>query len=141
MTREVMWANPEDELQEVADMMDEQGVRHMPVLLGTELVGILSDRDILKVMEYHLGETEVPKMTVGEVMSRDLVTCAPAASIAAVAATMVENKIDALPVVQYGSLVGLITSTDMLEILSQSAGDLTDLAIPIQYKLRRFAQV
>jgi acetoin utilization protein AcuB len=105
-------------------LMEERRIRHLPITRDGELVGIVTDRDIrlnlpspatsLSVWEvnYILG-----RLTVGEVMTRTLVVIGPERDIAAAARLMVDHRIGALPVVDGGRLVGLITETDLLRAL------------------------
>jgi acetoin utilization protein AcuB len=119
MTREVVVVPPELGLDAAWRIMQRRRIRHLPVTHGGELVGILSDRDILvRSTLSDDGAVVVPPSTVGEAMTPSPVTCEPSTSVADVVRVMTERKIDSVPVVTpLGSLVGLVTSTDLLLLL------------------------
>jgi acetoin utilization protein AcuB len=113
----------------------------MPVVEGQRLVGIVSDRDILLRAVAMRDDIVVPDVSVSEVMSRDVLTCNTESQIGHVAATMLEHKIDCLPVVNQGELVGLITSSDLMEILCASASGVCHQVIPVNFKIHHYPQV
>lgn len=120
MTRHVVWVDPEYNLADAAELMKEWNIRHLPVVANNQVVGVLSDRDVLLRSSLDADGCVVVDngSSVGEVMSPDPHTCSPRNSVGNLAATMVERKIDSLPVVDdSGELLGLVTSTDLLEIL------------------------
>jgi CBS domain-containing protein len=105
-------------------LMADRRIRHLPVTQDGELVGIVTDRDVrlnvpspatsLSVWEVnHI----LARLTVGEVMTRTLITIGPDRDIAAAARLMLDHRIGALPVLEAGRLVGLVTETDLLRAL------------------------
>lgn len=120
MTRDVLWVDPEFSLHDAAEIMKEWEIRHLPVMESGKLIGILSDRDVLlRTTLAHDGATSVAQLPVRLAMTPDPIFCKPTSSIAHVALTMVGNKIDSLPVVDDdGELVGLITSSDLMDLLA-----------------------
>jgi CBS domain-containing protein len=108
-------------------------VRHLPVLEDGRVVGIVSQRDLLaaslsKALDFEARDrrTFLRSVDVGEVMSREVVTIAPEASLADAAALMLGRRIGCLPVVKPdGTLVGLVTETDLLRAAFLPDGDLT----------------
>lgn len=119
MTRNVVWVDPELSLAEAASLMEEWNIRHLPVIADNHLVGMLSDRDVLlRSTLQEDGEVVVEEKSVGEAMTPDPFTCSTTSTLGSVAAAMVERKIDSFPVLDDdGDLAGLITSTDLLEML------------------------
>ncbi len=104
-------------------------IRHLPVVEGDRLVGIVSDRDLKKAApspfdrdtaEEYLRLTSA--VTIKEVMSKEVVTIYSHAPIEEAASLMFRKRIGALPVVQDGRLVGIITETDVLGVLTEMMG-------------------
>jgi acetoin utilization protein AcuB len=118
MTREVIAVIPELPLSAAWRLMERKRIRHLVVVRAGELVGILSDRDVLlHARPGKGGDLDVPNEPVGAVMSPAPVTCEPSTSVAELARVMTERKIDAVPVLSGTRLVGLVTSTDLLLLL------------------------
>lgn len=121
MTREVIVVPPELSLDAAWRIMKRERIRHLPVVRGGALLGILSDRDVLvRASLGPNGEVIVPKDLVGVAMTASPATCLPTTPIADLVRVMTERKIDAMPVVageDDGRLVGLVTSTDLLLLL------------------------
>jgi acetoin utilization protein AcuB len=104
-------------------------IRHLPVVEGDRLVGIVSDRDLKKAAPSPFDRDTAEEfvrftsaVTVKEVMSKEVVTTSPHCPIEEAAALMFEKRIGALPVVQEGRLVGIITETDVLEAFVEAMG-------------------
>lgn len=121
MRLEVVTVPPELPVEGAHALMLKRGVRHLPVVSGRRLAGIVSDRDVLLVSgRLKNGKYVYPTLTVGEVMSLAPVSAAPATPVAEMAKAMVTSKIDCLPVVTGDNeLLGLVTSTDLLLILTE----------------------
>ena len=138
MTRNVVCVSEDDQLETARDLMQEWDIRHLPVTRGEDLVGIVSDRDVLMhLRQGDDGDWEVPEMSVGDVMTAKPLTCSPADTISHVATVMMENKIDSVPVLEDdGSLVGLITSSDLIELLKEKDVLDSSRTIPWSYQIR-----
>ena len=120
MTRDILCIAPADDLDAAHQLMSHHAIRHMPVLDGDELVGILSDRDVLLRSTRGRWGVTVPRTPVANAMSKSPIVCSPGSQIADVADLMLDNKIDCVPVLDESrKLVGLITSSDMLELLRE----------------------
>ena len=118
MTREVISIPPELSLQIAWGIMLEFRVRHLPVVEDRKLIGIISDRDVLRHGRMVAGELDATFDSVEVVMSRAPLTCSVQSSVSWLAEQMIGKKIDALPVVNNENhLVGLVTSTDLLALL------------------------
>jgi CBS domain-containing protein len=85
--------------------------RHLPVVDDGRLVGILSDRDLRRAV----GQRLPPSQPVAGFMVREVVTIDSSERATAAAAVMIEHKIGGLPVVQDGAVVGILSSTDLVE--------------------------
>jgi CBS domain-containing protein len=121
MTRDVVCVPPELPLARAWSLMKEMRVRHLPVVQHGALVGLLSDRDVLlRAVADSRGHALVDDGVVGEAMTMDVRTCHTSTSVSLIAQTMIDHKIDALPVVSEADrnkIIGLVTSTDLLWLL------------------------
>lgn len=89
--------------------MELGSIRHLPVLDHGKLVGIVSDRDLIR--------SRKRPTRVREVMSRDLVTTRPQSPAHTAASLMLDHRIGSVPVVDdNGALVGMVTLTDYVEV-------------------------
>jgi acetoin utilization protein AcuB len=110
--------------------MRDEKVRRLPVLNDKgELVGIVSERDLLYAspspatsLSIHEIHYLVSKITVGEVMTRDVITVSEYTPLEEAARIMADNKIGGLPVVRDGKLVGIITESDLFKIFIEILG-------------------
>ncbi len=124
--REIMTKRPvtleSDDILDLADDVMELGrIRHLPILECGRVVGVLSQRDLfhsalVKVLGFKQREQKdlMRTIRVRGVMSQPVVTILADASVKEAARLMVEKKIGCLPVVEGGSLIGLVTETDIL---------------------------
>ena len=135
MTRDVIWIQPDDDIGAAFELMTKLSIRHLPVIDGTVLVGMLSDRDVL--LRAHVkpdGSIDVPPVPAAQVMSHPVLTCGPDATVGEVAAMMIRNKIDSVPITQEdGELTGLVTSTDLLHLLLDGRDE---ELLPFEFHLR-----
>jgi CBS domain-containing protein len=130
MTRDVMVVPPELLVGAARKIMEHARIRHLPAVKEGRLVGILSDRDLLRL---EAGDLEGEAIPVSEAMTPAPITCSITTTISRVAQIMLEHKIDSIPVVDpSGHLVGLVTSSDLLQLLVESA---QVQALPFHYRL------
>jgi CBS domain-containing protein len=109
---EVLSVEPDTTVLDAAQRMNERGTGSVLVLEGGEVVGIFTERDLMRrVVATRCDPARTP---VREVMTRALVTCGPETGIEACARTMSEARIRHLPVLAAGRLAGLVTSGDVL---------------------------
>jgi CBS domain-containing protein len=130
MQRKVVTISAGDSLSTVEDIMTLGGVRHMPVVQGGSLVGVVSQRDLLRASLSTLtdfGRDErrafLNVVEIEKVMSAPPVTIGPGASVREAARVMASRKIGCLPVLEEGRLVGLITETDLLRHFAEAGGE------------------
>ena len=120
MTREVVTLSPQTTAGEALALCREMRIRHLPVVEDGALVGIVSDRD-LRSATPALGDPAraeaLGMIQVHEVMARDVTTALPDDPVEEAANAMRERKIGCLPVVEDGALVGIISSSDVMEAL------------------------
>jgi acetoin utilization protein AcuB len=122
MTRPASTIYPDALVRGAAELMRARKLRHLPVVdRGRRLVGIVTDRDLRQVMfapalqrrGINLAET-LKTLTVQDVMTRAVVTVSSGTEVREAARLMHERRIGALPVVDGGKLVGILTETDVL---------------------------
>jgi acetoin utilization protein AcuB len=108
--------------------MRKRALRHLPVVDPRgRLVGIITDRDLRQVVFMpalrnrvrEIGE-RLQTLTVSDIMTRTVVVVKPGARISEAARLMHDRKIGALPVVERGQVVGIITETDILAAFEEA---------------------
>ncbi len=118
MTTSVTIISPEATLAEARELMRAHRFRHLPVVENARLVGILSDRDILRAKRSAPLET----MAVSEAMTQKLWTADPATSILTAAELMAEYRVGCLPVLDENMrLQGIVSASDVMRCLSVHA--------------------
>ena len=110
-----------DRLSTVEDIMTLGGVRHMPVVHGGRLVGVVSERDLLRASLSTLNAFRSEErraflevVDISRVMSTPPIVVGPEATVEEAASLMADHKIGCLPVVEEDRFVGLLTETDLL---------------------------
>jgi acetoin utilization protein AcuB len=110
-------------------MMLEHRIRHLLVMDGTRLAGIVTDRDIrlnLPSPATSLSVWEInyllARMTVSSVMTKAVITVDPGRDAQDAARIMLDHKIGALPVVDAGTVVGIMTETDVMRAFAVGVG-------------------
>ena len=128
MTSPVAMISPEDTLNHVWTLMSEHRFRHVPVSEdGVHLKGILSDRDLLQHAPDITGKVTTrsqpaEQKTVSQIMTRVVLAAYPDIEIREVARTMFKERIGCLPLLDPdGSVVGIITRSDILRVLINNA--------------------
>jgi acetoin utilization protein AcuB len=117
MTRNPRVIQPEVTLAEAHRVMRRDHIRHLPVLRDLRLVGIVSDRELF---EHEAASGFDPdRVTVEEVMTRDVLTVAPQAELAEVAELMRARGCGSVVVVEHDRVVGIFTTSNALEALSE----------------------
>ncbi len=112
MTSPVMAINPDLQVDEAYKLMIRYGHSGMPIVRDGNLVGIITRKDLDKAHLHGFGTVEVR-----EFMTEGVITVHPGASISEAHRLMVFHNIGRLPVKEKGSLVGIVTRTDMLRAL------------------------
>lgn len=136
MTRNVVCIEADDSLIDAHQIMTEWEIRHLPVLSDRKLVGILSDRDVLIHASQGENGLEVPDRPVEDVMTPNPITCRATSDVSTIGETMIEHKIDCLPVVdEDGEIIGLVTSTDLIELLISKEPPSARRTLPFRYQV------
>jgi len=129
MTKDLVTATGEDLLIQARLKMQRGGFRRLPVVDDGQLVGIITDRDLRE----HTGYLD--RTAVKAVMSQKPVTVTPATTLEAAAQILLTRKIGGLPVVEKGRVVGLITTTDILQAFLDVMGASEETSTRIDFVL------
>lgn len=121
MKEKVVSISADDTLRIVGEIMQLGHVRHLPVVRQGQLVGVVSQRDLLRaslsnVMRLPQDEQSrfLEGVRISDVMTAPPISVGPDLSVRAAAGVMAEKKIGCLPVVADGTLLGIVTETDVL---------------------------
>ena len=115
MTRRVHTIGPEAPANDAWELMRRKQIRHLVVMTNSTIVGVLSDRD----MGGRPGAAVRNGRTVGDLMTRKVVSIGPTETIRAAANLMRGRTIGCLPVVDGGRLAGVITVSDLLTLVGR----------------------
>lgn len=132
MSEKIVTISADDSLFTVEEIMTLGGVRHIPVVRAGQLVGVVSQRDLLRaslsnLTHYGSGQRRafLEAVEIRRVMSEPPVTISPEALVGEAAAQMALRKIGCLPVLEGGALVGMLTETDLLQYFARGVGSTT----------------
>jgi predicted transcriptional regulator len=133
MSANVVTAPAQTTIEKMTRMIIQKGFRRMPVVQDGVLMGMVTASDIMKYMGSGEAFEKVVTGDIGEVMNlpikslikRNLVSTEMTADLGAAARKMVENDIGSLPVMDRGSLVGILTERDYVRALAENRGILT----------------
>jgi CBS domain-containing protein len=121
MVTELVTLHVAEQLSLASDIMNLARIRHLPIVEGERLVGIISQRDLFRaslasVMGYDYTATRnhLKTVSIKEAMVSDVITVEPETGIQEAGRIMLEKKIGCLPVVEDHRLVGIVTETDIL---------------------------
>lgn len=125
MTREVFTVGPEAGAGEAWGLCREHSIRHLPVVEGGKVVGIVSDRDLRDISpprDTQDQENALGYARVREIMTTDVITTHPLDTIEHAARVIQDHGFNCLPVVADGELAGIITSSDLVRTLVELIG-------------------
>lgn len=125
MTTNVVKINITDDLTKAEHLFKKYHIRHIPVVSGNIIVGMLSYTDLLRISfvdavdeDADVVDVTVYNMfTVEQVMTKKLVTISPETTIKEAAEILASHEFHALPVVHDQLLVGIVTTTDVIKYL------------------------
>ena len=127
MTRSLVTATPDTTVTDARALMARERIRHLLVTDGSRLVGIVTDRDIrlnlaspatsLSVWELNFL---LARLTVGQVMTKSLLVVDPDRDAREAARIMLDHRIGALPVLDAGRLVGILTESDLVRAFADA---------------------
>ena len=129
MKKDLVTITKDERMTVARKILKEKNIRHLPVVDGKKLIGLVTNMDIRKAEASPATSLEIrelhyllDKLTVGEIMTRNVITISPDISIEEATILLHDNKIGCLPVVEDGNLVGIITENDVMEILIEVLG-------------------
>ncbi|CAN1502721.1 CBS_pair_AcuB_like domain containing protein [Flavobacteriaceae bacterium] len=125
MTKNIIKLTISDDLTKAESLFKHHKIRHIPVVNGATIIGILSYTDLLRISfadaiddDEEVVDTTVYNMfTVEQVMAKKLITITPETTIKEAAEILASNEFHALPVCEDHLLVGIITTTDLIKYL------------------------
>jgi len=129
MTQDPVTTTPEELLVQARLKLQKGGFRRLPVVSDGQLVGIVSERDMREHAGY-LDRTEVKSA-----MSQKPITVTPATTVEAAAQLLLKQKIGGLPVLEKGRLVGMITTSDILQAFLDVMGASEEASTRIDFIL------
>ncbi|MGB0715260.1 MAG: CBS domain-containing protein [Phycisphaerae bacterium] len=115
-------------IPELARIMHDKEIRHLPVTVDRCLLGVISDRDVRRAIGRELvedaqaeasGQLKVWTTAAFEIMNKKVVTVTPEQSLLDASFLMTENSVGALPVVIGEELAGIVTDTDIIKVLAR----------------------
>jgi len=129
MQPHVTVVDPATPLSAVMRLLERRGLRHLPVVESGAVVGIVSDRDVKAALlsaatAFEGGELgkRVEELRAGQIMTQPVASIGPMFPVEEAARLMLSRRISALPVIEQGHLVGIVTETDILRLLVKAMG-------------------
>ena len=129
MNKNLVTIEKNERMTTAKKILQEKNIRHLPVVEGKKLVGLVTNMDIRKAEASPATSLEIrelhyllDKLTVQEIMTRNVITISPDISVEEATTLLHYNKIGCLPVVEDGNLIGIITEDDVMEMLIEVMG-------------------
>lgn len=121
MSIELRTLSEDNTLADAQKIMSDAHIHHIPITNGdNSLKGLVSHRDVLAATESQLSEATLAQnareVPVSEFMTRDVATVDPRANLRQAAIYLQKHKYGCLPVVEGGSLVGIVTDSDFVSV-------------------------
>ncbi|MCB0660795.1 MAG: CBS domain-containing protein [Saprospiraceae bacterium] len=123
MTKDPITVSTQNKLKDVYNIMKEHSIRHVPVVSGDELIGIISQSDIERVtyveegLDEHIRSAFIDMLRIDQVMTRNVNVLQVDDSIKEAAEILSMGSYHALPVLDEKKLVGILTTTDLINYL------------------------
>ncbi|MBJ7879145.1 CBS domain-containing protein [Gelidibacter salicanalis] len=125
MSVKIITLKKDDDLEKAEHLFKKHKIRHIPVVKGDAIIGMLSYTDLLRISfadavddtEDEIESLVYNMFTIEQVMVKNVVTVTSDTSIKDVAKILAKEEFHALPIVDDGSLVGIVTTTDLINFL------------------------
>ncbi|MGB5418462.1 HPP family protein [Algibacter sp.] len=126
MTKNIIAITPSEDLERAEVLFKRHKIKHIPVMANGVIIGMLSFTDLMRISFSETSDDTdsvdsvvYNSFTIEQVMAKDVVTVRSNASIKEVARILAERGFHALPIVDNGELVGIVSSTDLLYYLEK----------------------
>ncbi|WP_088340780.1 CBS domain-containing protein [Robiginitalea sediminis] len=125
MSTQLVVLNTSDGLEKAEHLFKKHRIRHIPVIQGKKIVGMLSLTDLLRISfadgayeeEEDIEAVVYDMFSISQVMAKNIKTVSPETTVKEVAQLLSKEEFHALPVVEDGALVGIVTTTDLIRYL------------------------
>lgn len=125
MTKNVITLNSTDDLETAERLFKRNKIRHIPVVSGKEVIGMLSLTDLLRISFVDAAEDEDESVetivynmfTIEQVMAKNLISVSSSTTIKEVAEILAKKEFHAIPVIDNGEISGIVTTTDLINYL------------------------
>ncbi len=121
MSRDLVTVDPGTALMDIRKRLQEGGFHHLLVVENDELLGVISDRDVLRALSPFLDtyteehrDVQTLAQPASEVMRSEPITVAPSTEIKDASRLLLDHDISSLPVVEQNELAGIVTTKDFL---------------------------
>lgn len=131
MTKNVITLNTSDNLERAEHLFRKHHIRHIPVVMESKIIGMLSYTDLLRISfadavyedEEEVDSTVYNMFSLEQVMAKNLISVTSDTIVKDVAEILSKKEFHAIPVVDDGELVGMVTTTDLINFLLQQYED------------------
>ncbi len=125
MTKNLITLNTTDTLDTAESLFKENKIRHIPVVSGEQIIGMLSYTDLLRISfvdavdddDENVESIVYNMFTIEQVMTKDIVSVTAETTIKEVAELLADKEFHALPVLEDKKLIGIVTTTDLIKYL------------------------
>jgi CBS domain-containing protein len=125
MSTQLVVLNTSDGLEKAEMLFKKHKIRHIPVIDGKRVIGMLSLTDLLRISfadgayedEEDIESIVYDMFTISQVMAKNVRTVSPQTTVKEVAELLANEEFHALPVAENGELVGIVTTTDLIKYL------------------------
>lgn len=125
MSTQLVVLNTSDGLEKAEMLFKKHNIRHIPVIDGKRVIGMLSLTDLLRISfadgayedEEDIESIVYDMFTISQVMAKNVRTVSPSTTVKEVAELLAKEEFHALPVAENGELVGIVTTTDLIKYL------------------------
>lgn len=127
MSRKLITVTPKDRMTAVKEIFDKHRIHHIPVVRDTALVGMISKTDYMHFLRGKnnngygqlIEDSRLHNYTAEDVMTKGIATLEPGDRINVALDVFSENLFHAIPIVENGELVGMLTTHDIIKVLME----------------------